>query len=274
MYNTILQTSLLLFGSDIKTIRFEANMLRSLGIKSIRGIVDIEGYLKKKTIYPMVDAFLVHEHCTPYTGIEFIEKLRIEYNCVSPIILILSSPPSVVLMQTLESLSSVALVRPYTRRDVQRALVQSKRVITEQSSIEGRYYKRVEQELEHNETHTTDMPIEQSNTFLVAMIQFQFFFSSGEYEQAAERLISMHTSMSKERLLSLIERTAQETKDKTRSIELLCEAVKKHNKELSYIVSSALVEGYEQKNAIKKLSERKARVISEGNVTSVWKNLQ
>lgn len=274
MYNTILQTSLLLFGSDTKTIRFESNMLRSLGIKSIRGIVDIEGYLRKLTLYPMVDAFLVHEHCTPYTGVEFIERLRLEYNSTSPIILILSSPPSASVMHTLESLSSVALVRPYTRRDVQRALVQSKRMIAEHGSMEETFYKKMEDRISNNEEISSRLPVEESKVFLVAMIQFQFFLRSGEYGKAVDRLSTLHETMTMKRLLSLIERTAQETGNRVDTISKLCDAIAQRNRALSEEIGTALLEGYEQKLTIKKLSERKARVIDEGKIAVMWKNLQ
>ena len=274
MYNTILQTSLLLFGSDTKTIRFESNMLRSLGIRSIRGIIDIEGYLGNMRVYPMVDAFLIHEYCTPYTGIEFIERLRLEHNCVSPIILVLSSPPSASLMQTLESLSGVALVRPYTRRDVQRALVQSKRVITDQGTVEELYYRRAEDKIKHNKEISDRLPVEKSRTFLMSMIQFQFFLRSGEYEKAGERLFNICDAMPIHSLLSLVDRTAQESSNKIESIHKLCGVISKRDKRLAHTIGSSLLEGYEQKLTIKKISERKARVVGKDHVPVMYKNIQ
>ncbi|MDE7469008.1 MAG: hypothetical protein K2M30_01835, partial [Desulfovibrionaceae bacterium] len=216
----------------------------------------------------------VHEHCTPYTGVEFIERLRLEYNCTSPIILILSSPPSVSLMQTLESLSSVALVRPYTRKDVQRALVQSKRVITECGTLEEMYYKRIEEGMNNNEEVDQNFPIEESKTFLVSMIQFQFFLRSGEYEKAVDRLLILRESMSINRIISLVERTSQEVSNKVECLDTLCHAVARRDKALSDAIGNVLLEGHEQKLTIKKLSERKARVIAQGSVANTWKNLQ
>ncbi|MGL4722701.1 MAG: hypothetical protein ACRCV3_05355 [Desulfovibrionaceae bacterium] len=228
MYNDVGASSILLIGKDRKSIRFEATMLRSVGVSTIRALVDVEEYLEYMPIYP-IDAIFIQEEYSHIPAFRLVNLLRKEYESNVAIVMIFSSSPSVSALRFMEQAGAAPLLRPYTKRDVQRALVQSKRyafLSTTNSDVE---YPKFEFEREEKSVYDEIKLDSGNDNFLVIMANLQFFLISGLFVDAAKAYADIVEQMSDVKMYTLISRTVLQTKEPEKTIENFCLALEKNN---------------------------------------------